>query len=163
MGASEYYRMLAREQGTPGAYGGEVPKLDIQGALSIYQAMNEATANEVLRSSHTPTLGGLAVAFALAAVGGCLGAEIDLASLTCEGKLDDDTRLFSESNSRFVITCRPDKKSDLESLYRDVPFSRVGTVLEECRLQIKGSGGRKIIDMDIETLRRSFKETLYGI
>jgi phosphoribosylformylglycinamidine synthase II len=163
MGASEYYRMLAREQGTPAAYGGEVPKLDIQGALSIYQAMSQATANEVLSSSHTPTLGGLAAAFALAAVGGCLGVEIDLASLPCEGRLDDDTRLFSESNSRFVITCRPDKKSDLESLLRDVPFSRVGTVLEERKLQINGSGGRKIIDMDIETLRRSFKETLYGI
>ncbi|MEJ2245524.1 MAG: hypothetical protein P8Y80_05485 [Acidobacteriota bacterium] len=51
----------------------------------------------------------------------------------------------------------------MEFLYRDVPLSRIGTVLEERKLQINGSGGRKVIDMNIETLRRSFKETLYGI
>ena len=163
LGGSEFYRMLARERGTPESYGGEVPKLDVRGALSIYRAMSEATAGGILCSSHTPVLGGLAVAFALPVIGGDLGAEIDLSSLACEGKLGDDARLFSESNSRFVITCSPDKKSVLESLFSKVPLSRVGTVTGNRKLRVNGTGGNKVVDMDIETLRRSFKETLYGI
>jgi phosphoribosylformylglycinamidine synthase II len=163
LGASEYHRMLAREQGTPAAYGGTVPTLDIQGALAIYRTMSEATAGELLRSSHTPTLGGLAAAFALPAIGGGLGADIDLSSLVCEGALDDDAKLFSESNSRFVITCRPEDAEATEALFRNAPCAGVGTVAAEPRLRIKGAGGRTIVDMKIEALRRSFKETLYGI
>lgn len=163
LGGSEYYRMLAREQGAPGSYGGEVPKLDVRAACSIYHVMSKAIENGILRSSHTPTLGGLAAAMALAAIGGDVGAEIDLSSLVCEGDPDDDARLFSESNSRFVITCSPDKKSDLESLFSKLPCSRIGTVTDDRKLKIHGTGGNKAVETDIETLRKSFKGTLYGI
>jgi phosphoribosylformylglycinamidine synthase len=163
MGASEYFRLLAREQGTPERCGGEVPDLDADRALAIYQAMSEATARGLLRSSHTPTLGGLAVAIALAAIGGDLGAEIDLNLLACDGALDDDTKLFSESNSRFVITCAPGSEPELRSLFRDLPCARVGMVLAERRVRIAGEGGRRLVDIDVDKLRRAFKETLYGI
>lgn len=163
LGASEFHRLLAREQGAPGNYGGEVPKVEVDSALAIYRAMGEATAASLLRSSHTPTLGGLAVAFALPAVGGDLGAEIDLAAIPCTGKLDDDARLFSESNSRFVVTCDPAKSAGLEKTLGGVAFARVGVVIQERRLRIKGSGGSTAVDSDLTALRRSFKETLYGI
>jgi len=163
LGGSEYYRLLAREQETPAFYGGEVPKLDIARALATYRAMHTAISNGLLHSSHTPTLGGLAAAFALAAMGGNLGAEIDLLSLVCDGALDDDARLFSESNSRFVVTCAPREQPELESMFQGLPFARVGTVTAEKRVSIAGAGGRKIVDVDISALRRAFKETLYGV
>jgi phosphoribosylformylglycinamidine synthase subunit PurSL len=163
LGGSEYFRQLARQQGGPAAYGGQVPVLDIERALALYRTMNEATSRGLLRSSHTPTLGGLAVAFALPAIGGCLGAEMDLSSLPCEGSLDDDAKLFSESNSRFVITCAPGDAPLVEALFQNAPCARVGTVLEEPRVYIKGDKGRRLVDMDIEALRRAFKETLYGV
>jgi phosphoribosylformylglycinamidine synthase II len=115
LGGSEFFRVLAREQGTPASCGGQVPQLDIPGALALYRSMSEATSRGLLHSSHTPTLGGLAVAFALPAIGGCLGAEIDLSLLCCEGTLEDDAKLFSESNSRFVITCAPQDDAAVEA------------------------------------------------
>jgi phosphoribosylformylglycinamidine synthase subunit PurSL len=163
LGGSEYFRMLARQQGTPAAYGGRVPHLDIEGALAIYRAMNEATAGGLLHSSHTPTLGGLAAAMALPAIGGDLGADIDLTLLACEGALDDDARLFSESNSRFVITCAPCDGPAVEAVFRDVPCARVGTVAEEPFVRIRGEKGRRLVELNIEALRRAFKETLYGV
>jgi phosphoribosylformylglycinamidine synthase subunit PurSL len=163
LGGSEFFRLQARQQGTPKAYGGQVPQLDIEGALAIYRAMNEATAKGFLHSSHTPTLGGLAVAFALPSIGGCLGAEIDLSLLPCVSGIDDDAKLFSESNSRFVITCAPGNETAIETLFSNLPCARVGTVLRESRLRIRGAKGRKLIDADIEALRRAFKETLYGV
>jgi phosphoribosylformylglycinamidine synthase II len=163
LGGSEYFRFLAREQGTPASYGGELPKLDIGRALATYRAIHAAICNGRLRSSHTPTLGGLGVGFALPAVGGDLGAEIDLASLECDGKLDDDAKLFAESNSRFVITCAPENETAVEALFHGLTCARVGTVKAEKRLSIAGDGGRKIVDADIDALRRAFKETLYGV
>ncbi|MEJ2111990.1 MAG: AIR synthase-related protein, partial [Acidobacteriota bacterium] len=163
LGASEYYRMLARDQGTPGFYGGEVPKLDIPAALSIYSAMEQAHAAGILRSSHTPTLGGLAAAFALAAIGGDLGADVQMDVLDDSKELDDDARLFSESNSRFLITCAPGDAKYLEDIFHQVPCVKVGTVSAEPKLRILGSKGRAVVDTNITALRRAFKGTLYGI
>ncbi len=163
LGGSEYFRHLAQEQETPERCGGTPPGLDTAKALAIYRAMGEATARGLLRSSHTPTLGGLAVAFALPAAGGDLGAEIDLNSLTCQSPLDDDARLFSESNSRFVITCAPESEPELLAVFRGVPCARIGTVLAERRLRITGERGCSLVNIDIDALRRAFKETLYGV
>jgi phosphoribosylformylglycinamidine synthase subunit PurSL len=163
LGGSEFFRLLARQQGTPAAYGGQVPTLDIEGSLAVYRAMNQATDKGLLRSSHTPTLGGLAVAVALPAIGGCLGAEIDLSLLPCESGLGDDAKLFAESNSRFVITCAADDDAAVKTLFKNVPCARVGTVLAEPCIRIRGEKGRNLVDLDIEALRCAFKETLYGI
>jgi phosphoribosylformylglycinamidine synthase len=163
LGGSEFFRLLAREQGSPSSYGGDVPKLDVELALATYLTMNEAVSRSLLRSSHTPTLGGLAVAFALPALGGDLGADIDMSLLPCDGSLDDDARLFSESNSRFVITCAPEKEPEFEALFRGLPCARVGRVIAEKRVRVAGANGRRLVDMDINALRRAFKETLYGV
>ncbi len=163
LGGSEFYRLLAREQGTPSSYGGRPPGLDAGLALATYVTMNEAAARGLLRSSHTPTLGGLAVAFALASLGGDLGASIDLSAAACEGSPDDDARLFSESNSRFVVTCAPEREPELRDLFRGLPCARIGTVTAAKRLRIQGAGGRGLVDMDLNALRRAFKETLYGV
>jgi phosphoribosylformylglycinamidine (FGAM) synthase-like enzyme len=163
LGGSEYFRLLARQQGTPRYHGGHVPSLDIAGALSIYRAMSDAAARDLLRSSHTPTLGGLAIALVLPAIGGDLGVEIDLLSLACDGALDDDARLFSESNSRFVITCAPDDESEMNTLFHGLPLARIGTVLAERRVRIKGENGRRLVDLSLDALRHAFKDTLYGV
>jgi phosphoribosylformylglycinamidine synthase len=171
LGGSEFFRMLAAEQGTPSNYGGEAPKLDIPLALAIYRAMGKATNAGLLHSSHTPTLGGLAIAFALAAVGGELGAEIDLASVPTEdlaspgeagphgtSRMTEDGKLFAESNSRFVVTCAPDHATALESLFAGLPCARVGAVTKERTLKIGGC-----IQADIEDLRNAYKKTLWGL
>jgi phosphoribosylformylglycinamidine synthase len=163
LGASEYHRLLARDQGTPGHYGGKVPVVDIEQALAVYRAMNGAHAAGLLRSSHTPTLGGLAVGFALAALGGDLGAEVELGKVPCGEELNDDGRLFSESNSRFVVSCAGENAAALEEIFRGVPCARVGEVLEEKRLRITGAAGGTAVDADLRDLRRAFKVTLHGI
>jgi phosphoribosylformylglycinamidine synthase len=125
--------------------------------------MHTAISAGLLHSSHTPTLGGLAAAFALPAIGGDLGAEIDLSALVCDGALEDDAKLFSESNSRFVITCAPGDEAAVQRAFGDLPLARVGQVTAEKRLSIAGASGSRIVDIDIDALRRAFKETLYGV
>jgi phosphoribosylformylglycinamidine (FGAM) synthase-like enzyme len=148
-GASEFHRMLAAEQGTPETVGGAVPKVDTDAALKLYRAHNEAVKRGLLRSSHTPTVGGLAVAFSLAALGGDLGAVVH------DEQLVSDAGLFSESNSRFVVTCAPERMAELEMVFAGLPYQRVGVVTAEKRLKIG-----TVIDAELAALRKAFKGTL---
>ncbi len=155
LGASAYYRKLAEEQGVPMNYGGTIPAVDGETALKIYTAMNKATDAELLKSATTPSKGGLAVALALTAIGGQLGADIDLSSL---GDLDEAAKLFSESNSRFIVTVAPEKSAEFEGIFDALPIQRVGVVTSEKKLTVKGS-----VSVDIDALVKPFKETLYGV
>jgi phosphoribosylformylglycinamidine synthase len=164
LGASEYHRLLAGRQGAPGAVGGRLPGLDPEAAMALYRAMGRAHAGGWLHSSHTPTLGGLAVAWALAALGGRLGAEIDLAALPVPDgeKVGDDGRLFSESNSRFVLTCAPGDAAALEAVFAGLPFRRVGTVTEGGELIVR-SGSRVRVKASMDRLLRAFRGPLWGL
>jgi phosphoribosylformylglycinamidine synthase subunit PurSL len=154
LGASAYYRKLAEEQGTPLNYGGTVPKVDGETALKIYAAMNKATDAELLKSATTPTKGGLAVSLALATIGGQLGADVDLS-----GVADDAaTALFSESNSRFIVTVAPENVAALEALFAGLPVAKIGTVTADKKLSI-----RSAVDVSLEALTRPFKSTLHGV
>jgi len=154
LGASAYYRMLAAAQGNPESYGGNVPAVDGAQALRIYAAMNKATDAGLLKSATTPTKGGLAVALALIAIGGQLGADVDLSGLG----VDSATALFSESNSRFIVSVAPDKAAELEALFSGLPVAKVGAVVEEKKLSINGA-----LDVELDALAKPFKSTLHGV
>jgi phosphoribosylformylglycinamidine synthase len=158
LGASALYRMWAEQQGTPLNYGGEVPKVDGEAALNIYRAMNAATDDGLLRSATTPTKGGLAVSLALATVGGQLGAQVDLTDLPVDGELNAMQRLFSESNSRFLLTVAPENAAALEALFADLSIARIGEVSEEKTLAVKDA-----LEIPIDTLVKPFKQTLHGV
>lgn len=163
LGASAYYRMLAEEQGNPLQYGGKVPTVDADLALEIYAAMNKATEAGLLKSATTPSKGGFAAALALACMGGCVGADVDISNAVTDGELEDDELLFSESNSRFVITCAPEKADALEELFADLPIAKIGTVCECGKLHIAGNDGEVILCAEIEDLRSRFKATLHEV
>lgn len=156
LGASEFHRLRGGA-----ACGGNPPRLDAELALSLYHAMNEAQARGLLRSSHTPTLGGLAAAFALAALGGDLGAEANLDDVPVAPgqKTGLDALLFAESNSRFVVTCAPERAADLEAVFRGLPCARAGTVVETRRLVLR-RGGQEVVAAESDALRDAFTGTL---
>lgn len=162
LGASEWHRQLAAEQGTPLATGGQVPRVFADEALALYRAHNEAVSRGLLHSSHAPSLGGLAVAFALAALGGDLGADLALDDLATDEDLSTDALLFSESNSRFVLTCAPDKAAELATVFAGLPLRRVGTVGAAGPLRVT-RGGKPVIESELSALRQSFQKTLAGI
>lgn len=163
LGASEFYRLLAEEQGNPGNCGGRSPQVDAVLALAIYRAMGVAIDKGLIKSAHTPTLGGLAVAFALCAIGGDLGAQIDLGAIPQDDKLSDDALLFAESNSRFVVTCTPENALALEQTFAGMPCACGGTVTADKQLCLTYKRGTLAVREGVDNLRRSFKKTLYKV
>ena len=103
---------------------------------------------------------GLGVALAETAFSGDLGMEIDLNKVPNENVVRDDYLLFSESQSRFVITVDPKKVFQIEALLKDSYFARVGVVREDKKFLVKGKKGEYVIDCDIDTLKYAWQKTL---
>jgi phosphoribosylformylglycinamidine synthase len=137
-----------------GIEGGEVPQVDLQNAPLVFEAVHQAIRSGLVRSCHDLSEGGLAVALAEMAFAGGLGVQ---ASLT-EFETPDETALFSESNTRFVLEIRPEQAAAVE---KAIPFAlRLGRVTSGDRLVISGHDGRKLIDEGLSELKRAWQAPL---
>ncbi|MEE8278096.1 MAG: phosphoribosylformylglycinamidine synthase subunit PurS [Thermoanaerobaculia bacterium] len=165
-GGSEYFRYLgersglASELGQPAPYVGQrPPTVDTDRTLPLYRALNRAVRAGLVRSAATPTKGGLAVCLARCAMAGGLGADLVLDGCPRMGGLEADIALFSESNGRFVATVGAGDADDFEARLAGLPCRRAGVVTAEPQLLVR-RGGSRLIEVDIVSLRRRFKEGL---
>jgi len=160
LGASEYYRYLARRAGKPAAIGNAVPTVDARRAMDIYTAMSRAVADGLVHSVHAPGKGGLGLGLAKVAFGGELGLRVDLARVPAASVGCDDLILFSESASRFIVTVAPGQHAAFESAMADVPCACIGEVTADPWLRMTGLDGQMIIDTRVLDLKARWKATL---
>ena len=125
-------------------------------ALKTYRAVEKAIAMGFVRSAHDVSDGGLAVALAESAFAGGFGAEIECSAIPHAGVFRDDYLLFSESQSRFVLTVREEEIDLFTRLFTRVPYGIAGRVTEDERLRIRGSYGAGIVDVDIGRLKEAW-------
>ena len=151
LGGSEYYAMFD-------AIGNNVPKVDADYAKKVYSAVSSITEAELANSLHTPAIGGLGTAFAKSAMGGRLGLKIDLDKVPVSEACSATQVLFSESNSRFVMTVSPKNAEQVEKLLAGIPFAKIGEVTEAQELEISSAGTTNKIQL--EKLIKAYKETL---
>lgn len=135
--------------------------MNAEKALALYKAMEKMIRAEIPSSIITPSLGGLGVAAAKAAMGGRVGLALDLSKVPHEEGMSDLEILFSESNSRFLISCRKEKSAALEQALAGFPLAKVGTTTAEPVLAIKGAATD--IKVRMEAMLDSYKKTLAGV
>ncbi|WP_353279341.1 phosphoribosylformylglycinamidine synthase subunit PurL [Wolbachia endosymbiont (group B) of Xanthorhoe designata] len=131
-----------------------VPKVDAKSARKLYERYNQAIKDGIIVSAIAPNLGGLIIALAKSLIAGDLGAEIDL-SLVPIGKTQNTDIInkiimFSESQSRILVTIAPQNQRKFEELFKGIVFSCIGKVTEEKALNIKD-----IIRIDLKDLGAS--------
>jgi len=163
LGGSEYYKMIGEKLRGEEYIGNNVPKVDADKAKAIYRSMSEASEKGLVHSIHTPTKGGLAVALAKIAFAGGHGLDISLDRVPYTGVRRYDVILFSESNSRFVVTVPTDKKEEFEREMKENAYAHVGFVTDEQRLKIRGLECCYVVDADINHLKEVWKSTLEGV
>ncbi len=124
MGGSEYL------YATADLVAGPPPAVDLDHERALQQAVLKMVGEGLLQSAHDCSQGGLACTLAESALGDGerpLGATV---------ALQDDLRpvqaLFSESQGRIVVSCRPDRTGDVLALAEryDVPALHIGSVEE---------------------------------
>ncbi|MFC1554786.1 AIR synthase-related protein, partial [candidate division KSB1 bacterium] len=160
LGGSEYYRMMGEKLNGNGFIGADIPKVNAKTALKTYKAIQNIIGNGLANSIHTPVIGGLAVALAKSAFAGGFGVSAYMEQVPNENCDRDDQIVFSESNSRFIVTISPENKQRFEELLGGIDYAIVGITTNEPVFQLLGTQGRTIIYSTLEELKTNWKNTL---
>ena len=154
MGGSEYYNIMKTE-------GGVVPRVDIDALKSSMKGVLSAIDKGFVAACHDTSEGGIGVCLSEMCIGGDIGAEIDLSDKGND--LRSDFKLFSESNTRWVIEVNKNKKQDFEKLLKSnsVSFVCIGFIGGK-NLIIKDDK-KTIINLDVKTLRDSWRKPIWDV
>jgi phosphoribosylformylglycinamidine synthase len=141
---------------------GTPPTVDTARAQSIFRSLHRAIQSGLVRSCHDLSEGGLAVALAEMAFAGEFGGQVDLDKIPVDSghpPTNNFTRLFSESNSRFVCEVEPAQQEAFERAMPAGLFACIGTVEATSHLQIT-SGKQTVLNEDIFELKRIWQQPL---
>lgn len=143
LGGSEWQHI---REGQPS---GRPPQIDLEKERRLQQATLQAIQRHLVRSAHDLVEGGLAVALSEACIGGGLGADISV-----DSPLTVTQCLFSESQSRILLSVDCHKVDDVVALYSewDVPVARIGTVMEPGTPLYIAVNGQPAVKEDVRTL-----------
>ncbi len=154
LGGSRYYRML-------GYVGRNAPTVDAAAGSGTMNRLHEAISRGLVAACHDCSEGGLAVAAAEMAFAGGYGIALELDAVPRDPEADrDDTVLFSESNTRFVVEVPGGRETDFEAQMEGSAFGRAGTVTGEDRFLVRGLGGDEIVDSELSTLKEAWQRPL---
>jgi len=153
LGGSEYFA-------AKGFIGNSVPKVNPRKARELMDSLSRATGKGLVRACHDCSDGGLGVAIAEMSFAGGLGVEVSLANVPLGEKIDrDDSILFSESNSRFLVEVAPNNKDEFEKTLSEVDFACIGKVTGSGRLEITGLKGGKT-EVTLADLKAAWQKPL---
>jgi phosphoribosylformylglycinamidine synthase len=101
------------------------PHFDIQNEVNVQRAIKNLIEEQVIQSAHDVSEGGLFITLLESAISGKRGFELDT-----NPDLRLDAFLFGESQSRVVVSVKPEKEDEFLNILseHDVDFSNVGVV-----------------------------------
>ena len=77
-----------------------------------------------------------------------------------EGIVRDDTVLFAESNTRFVVEVEQQKQSGFEAAIEGASYGCIGKVIENDMFTVLSLNGEKVISEKISDLKNAWQATL---
>ena len=152
LGASEYY-------GIYNYIGNSVPQVRMKDARARYNALSNAIDQGLVSSCHDCSDGGLGVSLAEVAFSGNLGMVIDLGAVPSVDIDRLDTLLFSESQSRFVVTIRKEDQRAFENAMKDTGWAMVGEVTGSATLIFEHSG-KIVVNEPLSSLKHAWKSPI---
>ncbi|MCY7501400.1 phosphoribosylformylglycinamidine synthase subunit PurL [Bacillus pumilus] len=134
---------------TEGRIYGKAPEIDLNVELSRQEALLAAIQNGLVQSAHDVSEGGLGVALAESTFGtDGLGADIQI-------DLNSEASLFSETQSRFVVTVKLEHREAFAAAVKDA--KEVGTVTNDGVFTVKNQEGQQWIHAAVNELERAWK------
>ncbi|MGB8658393.1 MAG: phosphoribosylformylglycinamidine synthase subunit PurL [Candidatus Zixiibacteriota bacterium] len=144
LGASEYLRVIHN------LVRGDAPALNLNAEKGVQDACLEMIRSGIVKSAHDCSEGGIAVALAECSISSpaSWGARVKL-----DQKMRPDALLFGESQSRIIITLKPDDLPRMEEIAKDhqAPFLVIGRVYGR-NLTIEG-----LIDLSVGKLTEAYE------
>jgi len=139
--------------------GGLIPQTDPEFLCAAMQVVHEAIMKGFVASCHDCSEGGLAVSLAEMAIGGNIGFNVDLMSM--RPQLRFDCKLFSETNTRWILEVHRNQRSSVESLFEknDISCVLLGYV-QDSQLFFEDSY-KNGIDLPLDLVRKTWQEPLW--
>lgn len=149
LGGSEFQYVIH------GVTEGRPPHIDLDVEKRMLDTVLEAIRQGLVASAHDLSEGGLAVALAESCMSGGLGASVDFAT-----DLRRDIALFSESQSRILLSAAPENADKLQSFIESqgVPVQRLGTV-GGAELSIRVNGA-PAIELPVAQMEQVWKDAI---
>ena len=142
-GGSELQQMIE------GKIFGQAPSIDLEVEATRQKALLSAIQNQLVESATDLSEGGFSIALcekAFDAEG--LGADVTILGSAV-------TALFSETQSRFLVTVKEENAAAFEEAVKDAV--KIGTVTDSNRIVINGDNGSVLIDGTVEEFRSAWR------
>ncbi|WP_433938465.1 phosphoribosylformylglycinamidine synthase subunit PurL [Paenibacillus lautus] len=149
LGGSEFQAILH------GVSEGRPPELNLDTEKKLLGGVLKAIQSGLVQSAHDVSEGGLAAALAESCISGDIGASVKWAT-----ELRNDVALFSESQSRIVLSASPNHKNALEKLLQEagVPFTALGVVGgNKLSININGASA---LEESVEALKSVWEDAI---
>jgi phosphoribosylformylglycinamidine synthase len=154
MGGSEYYKIF-------GINSGNVPKTVAAVLKNCMSGILSCIDKNYIVSCHDISEGGIGVCLSEMAIGGDIGAVIDI-SQTSPG-LRTDFKLFSESNTRWILEAKLEKHREFESLLikHNTPFKKIGST--KSNTVIIYDNNVRFVDLSVDDIRDHWRQPIWSL
>jgi phosphoribosylformylglycinamidine synthase II len=154
LGGSHYYAV-------GGFIGNRVPRVNPQKGKKLMDTLSAAMEKGLVKACHDLSEGGIGVAAAEMAFAGGRGISLELAKVPLgEPIARDDSILFSESNTRFLVEVAPDDKESFEKAMAGVEFAEIGRITADDKFEVYGTKGEKIVSLPLAELKEAWQKPL---
>jgi phosphoribosylformylglycinamidine synthase II len=154
MGGSHYYVLH-------GAMGNRVPQVNPKRGKKLMDSLSIAMDKGLVKACHDLSEGGIGVAAAEMGFAGGVGITLDLKKVPLGENIDrDDTILFSESNTRFLVEVAPEDRGNFEKAMGDSVCAQIGEFNRSDRLEVYGLDGGKVLSATLSELKEAWQKPL---
>jgi phosphoribosylformylglycinamidine synthase len=143
-----------------------VPGFNADISFNTLSKVQAAVEKGLVSSCHDLSDGGLAVSLAEMCFSG-IGASVELSDFELEEDIPgnaaagiDFYKLFSESNSRFLVEVSSKNEEAFLKLFKDIPVYQIGQTSRDTKLRIFSSCGSEIMGEDVELIKKQWKGTI---
>ena len=135
-----------------------IPKVNATKSLDLYKRFEKANKKNLFTSALGVDLGGIGITLIKMSIGSNLGLNINIPK---KNKLDINQFLFSESQSRIVVSIKKNKENIFKKIFKNTSFTKIGTCLDNKKIVFNYSS-KKYSDT-IENFSKSYKSKIKGL
>jgi len=154
LGGSHYYALH-------GAVGNRVPQVNPRRGKKLMDALSGVIDKGLVKACHDLSEGGIGVAAAEMAFAGGLGITLNLNKVPLgEPIVRNDTILFAESNTRFLVEVALEDKERFEGALGANVYAAIGEVAKGDRLEVYGIKGERVVSAPLAELKEAWQKPL---
>jgi phosphoribosylformylglycinamidine synthase len=154
LGGSHYYSIH-------GFVGNRVPRVNPRRGKKLMDTLSAAMEKGLVKACHDCSEGGIGVTAAEMSFAGGLGMVLHLRKVPLGEPISrNDTILFSESNTRFLVEVAPEDSQRFEQTMGEVEFAAIGQVTKSSKFEVYGISGERVVSVALAELKEAWQKPL---